>query len=126
MKNRLKTASRFGRKDRKMATDLGLIKVGAAVPALEVGNTEFNTDEILRMIDEAEEKHTGILLFPELCITGYSCADLFFQHQLYNRQIESVFRIAEETKGKEIVVILGFYVQVNSNLYNCACVIQNG
>ena len=110
----------------KMATDLGLIRVGAAVPVLEVADTKFNTDEIIRMIKEAEDNHTGIVVFPELCITGYSCADLFFQHQLYNRQIKSLFRIAETTKGMKIVVVLGVYVQVNSNLYNCAAIVQNG
>ncbi|MBQ1401398.1 MAG: NAD(+) synthase, partial [Firmicutes bacterium] len=88
-----------------MATDLGLIRVGAAVPVLEVADTKFNTDEIIRMIKEAEDNHTGIVVFPELCITGYSCADLFFQHQLYNRQIKSLFRIAETTKGMKIVVV---------------------
>lgn len=109
-----------------MTAVLGMIKVGAAVPVLKVADTDFNSDEIIRIIKESEKEETGVLLFPELCITGYSCGDLFYQDQLYNKQLEALENITKATESIDVTVIAGFYLHIKNDLYNCAAVIQHG
>ena len=60
-------------------TKLGMIRVAAVSPELRIGNTDFNSDEILRYAEEAYDKGAGIIVFPSLCLTGATCGDLFFQ-----------------------------------------------
>ena len=103
-----------------MTAVLGMIKVGAAVPVLKVADTDFNSDEIIRIIKESEKEETGVLLFPELCITGYSCGDLFYQDQLYNKQLEALENITKATESIDVTVIAGFYLHIKNDLYNCA------
>jgi len=74
--------------------NLGMIRVAAASPILNVGNTEFNSDEILRCAEEAYDKGAGIIVFPALCLTGASCGDLFFQDSLYKNQLLAINKIA--------------------------------
>ena len=109
-----------------MTVVLGMIKVGAAVPVLKVADTDFNSDEIIRIIKESEKEETGVLLFPELCITGYSCGDLFYQDQLYNKQLEALENITKATESIDVTVIAGFYLHIKNDLYNCAAIIQHG
>ena len=87
-----------------MIAVLGMIKVGAAVPVLKVADTDFNSDEIIRIIKESEKEETGVLLFPELCITGYSCGDLFYQDQLYNKQLEALENITKVTESIDVKI----------------------
>ena len=58
------------------------LRTAAAVPGVSVADTTYNTEEIIKKMNEAEEKNVNITVFPELCITGYTCADLFFQKTL--------------------------------------------
>lgn len=106
--------------------NLGLVRVGAAVPDLKVANTQYNTEQILRLIHDGEQQKAGFLLFPELAITGYTCGDLFYQEHLYQSQLESLARIVKETETLKAVVILGCYLRFENNLYNCALFIQSG
>lgn len=106
--------------------NLGLVRVGSAVPTLKVANTKNNAKEIISMIKQAEKNKTGVILFPELAITGYSCNDLFYQEHLYQSQLTALFTICEATCGLQITVILGCYLRLENNLYNCAALIQNG
>ncbi len=106
--------------------NLGLVRVGAAVPALKVANTQYNTEQIFALIKDAEEKGTGFLVFPELCITGYSCGDLFYQEHLYQSQLAALERICAETAHTQTVIILGCYLRLENLLYNCAAVLQEG
>jgi len=105
---------------------LGMVKVAAVSPKLRLANTEYNTDEILSCINTANAGGAGIILFPELCITGYSCGDLFYQDFLYKNTLAGLKKIAEETKKVDSVVIVGFHLKVENNYYNCAGLIQNG
>ena len=59
------------------------IRVASAVPKLSVGNVEYNTNEIIKKLDESVKNNTDVIVFPELCLTGYTCADLFFQKTLF-------------------------------------------
>ena len=105
---------------------IGLVRVAAVTPKLKVANTEYNTDEILNCVKEADQAGAGIILFPELCITGYTCGDLFYQEFLYRKSLDSLKRIAESTKKFSALVIAGFYLRLENNLYNCAALMQNG
>ena len=99
-------------------------RVASVVPKILPGDTEFNTAEILKGIKKAEEKRADIVVLPELSITGYSCADLFFQKALYEGVKEGIKRIIKE-KSKAIIAI-GAPVMIKGELYNAAVIIYNG
>ena len=107
-------------------TTLGMIRVAAATPRLKVANPAENEAEILKLMHSADEAGAGILLLPELTITGYSAGDLFHQELLYQRQLESLSHIAESSRNTKLVTVLGFMLRLENNFYNCAALIQNG
>ena len=109
-----------------MKTDLGFVRVAAAVPKMQVADTQFNTDEIISQIHKAADEHVEVICFPELCVTGYTCADLFFQRQLQENALKSMEAICQETKGLPMIVIAGAPLKVDNNLYNCAFVMTDG
>lgn len=104
----------------------GMIRVAAASLKLKVANPSYNKEEIKKVIDEAVAKNVKLLVTPELSITGYTCADLFFTKALQNAADEALFDIVEYTKGKSIYVIVGMPISCQSKLYNCAVVICDG
>ncbi|MDD3429374.1 MAG: NAD(+) synthase [Oscillospiraceae bacterium] len=104
----------------------GFLKVAAATPALQVADCTYNTEKILEQIDYAYAHGVKVLVFPELCITGYTCQDLFFQHTLQQGALQSLNVIAKHTAGKEIVCIVGLPYMHNNKLYNCAAVLLQG
>ncbi len=104
----------------------GFIKVAAVSPSLKVGNTEYNSDEIIRHIAEAVEKHVKVLVFPEMSITGYTCADLFFQRTLLDGATEALRRIVASTADSDILVFVGYPLQYGGKLFNTAVAIQKG
>lgn len=106
--------------------NLGLVRVGVAVPDLKVANTAYNTEQIIRLLHDGEQNRAGFLLFPELAITGYTCGDLFYQEHLYQSQIAGLQQIVGETEKLHPVVILGCYLRFENHLYNCAVFIQSG
>lgn len=104
----------------------GFFRVAAASLKLKVANPSYNKEEIKRAIDKAVSEEVRLLVTPELSITGYTCADLFFTKALQEAADEALFDIVEYTKGKNIVVIVGMPVSYYSKLYNCAITISNG
>ena len=107
--------------------DLGFVRVGAATPKMRVADADYNTGEILSLANEALKKGIKIIVFPELCITGYTCGDLFFQKELYESNLRNVDRIVKfSATEKDIVIIIGFYLIVEDMLFNCGGVIHNG
>lgn len=104
----------------------GFIKTGAVTPKVVVADCVYNADRIIEHIDEAEKKRVKILLFPELCVTGYTCGDLFLQDSLLKSALKELCRITAFTKGKDILVTVGLPISFKGNLYNVACVIQGG
>lgn len=104
----------------------GFFRVAAASLKLKVANPSYNKEEIKKAIDKAVSEEVRLLVTPELSITGYTCADLFFTKALQEAADEALFDIVEYTKGKNIVVIVGMPVSYYSKLYNCAIAISNG
>lgn len=104
----------------------GFLRAAAASLKLKPADPEFNKNEIIRAIDEAVKNETRLLVTPELSITGYTCADLFFSKALYNSALSALGEIAEYTNGKNIAVLVGVPVEYKNSLYNCAAVLVNG
>ncbi len=104
----------------------GFLRAAAASLKLKPADPEFNKNEIIRAIDETVKNETRLLVTPELSVTGYTCADLFFSKTLYNSAMSAIGEIAEYTNGKNIAVLVGVPVEYKNSLYNCAAVLVNG
>ncbi|MDR0547052.1 MAG: NAD(+) synthase [Dysgonamonadaceae bacterium] len=106
--------------------DYGFLRVAAAIPELKVADCEFNVDEIKKLISAANEQGASVVCFPELSVTGYTCGDLFLQQTLISGAEKAVIRLLKETQDLPVCFIIGAPVRVNSKLYNCAIVCQEG
>ena len=104
----------------------GFIKVASATCDIKVADTKHNADAIVEKIKEATDGGVKIICFPELCITGYTCSDLFLQDTLIKGAMEAVEYIAYETKHLDIVAIVGLPCVIKQKLYNIAVVINHG
>ena len=104
----------------------GFYRVAAAVPQLRVADVGFNTARIVELIRRGVEKGSSIILFPELCLTGYTCGDLFFQSSLLDRSEAAFGEIAAACAGTETVVAVGAPVRFRGRVFNAAVVLQNG
>ena len=104
----------------------GMIRLACASPKLKVASPSYNKNEIIKLIDEALKKKVKILVTPELSITGYTCADLFFSKALQEEAQKALEEITAYTKGKGICVIVGAPVSYLNSLYNCAIVMADG
>ena len=104
----------------------GFVNVAAAVPTVKVADVEYNIQQIEGLIAQAEEHGVEIIVFPELCITGYSCQDLFKEQLLLDHAEEGVVKLLDFTRKLNTIVIVGLPVVVNGLLYNCAAVLQSG
>ena len=104
----------------------GFVKIACATPDIHVADCKYNAKQIIKLINEAAAKGAKLIAFPELCITGYTCGDLFLQELLIKSAADAVLEIAEKTKDIDIVSIVGAPVSANNKLYNCAVVIKDG
>lgn len=104
----------------------GFVKVAAAVPAVRVADPEFNATQIIKAIKDAARCGVDIITFPELCITGYSCQDLFRSTLLLDAAEEALGRIMKETHDLQIVSIVGMPYRIDFSLLNVAVVIYQG
>ena len=104
----------------------GMIRAAAASLRLKVADPTYNKEKIKEAIDCAEQKGTRLIVLPELCVTGYTCADLFFTKSLQNSAENALKEIIKYTSGKNIVAAVGMPVPFYNSLYNCAVVIGNG
>lgn len=106
--------------------EYGYIKVGSAVPLVSVADCNENVKNIENLIAQAEGLGVEIIVFPELCLTGYTCQDLFRQHVLLDAAEVAVMKLLEFTNQLDIIAIVGAPVAVGDLLLNCAIVIQKG
>ena len=104
----------------------GFIKTAAMTPKIRVADPEYNAKEICKGIAEACTKGAKIIVFPELCLTGYTCGDLFLQERLLDQAKEALRSVAESTEGSDALVFVGLPLEKDGKLYNVAAVIQNG
>ena len=104
----------------------GFLRVAAASPRVWLANPAKNAAEIIRMAGEAAKKGTSVLVFPELCVTGYSCADLFAQERLLSAAEEAVAQVLKATKGLPVLLAIGAPVRFEGRLYNCALLLKEG
>ncbi len=104
----------------------GFIRAAALTPKIRVADTEYNGRQIMAGIDEAVEKGAGIIVFPELAVTGYTCGDLFLQETLLEGAREALRQITVHTRGRQALVFVGLPLEKDGRLYNTAAVLQDG
>jgi NAD+ synthase (glutamine-hydrolysing) len=104
----------------------GFVKVAAVTTGIAIADPCANTTEIIKFIDQANDYGVEVLVFPELCITGYTCGELFLSNVLKHSVNNSLDKICKATTGKGPIVFLGSPIWYKSKLYSCAVVFQNG
>ena len=104
----------------------GFIKVAAASPKLRVADCDYNLGEILKAVRRAADLGAQVLVLPELCLTGYTCGDLFFQDALLDGARRALEELARETRGLDLLIVAGLPWRENGKLYNCAAVLCRG
>ncbi|MGN0513461.1 MAG: NAD(+) synthase [Lachnospiraceae bacterium] len=104
----------------------GFIRVAAATPKIKVADCDYNANEINRMMNEAYDNQTKILVFPELCITAYTCNDLFLQNALLDGALDGLSHIVANSKNKKMLVFVGLAFMHLGKLYNVAAAVFDG
>ena len=104
----------------------GFLRVAVATPKIKVADVRYNTDAVLREIAEADRQGVSLLVFPELVLTAYTCADLFHQTILIERAAAALDEVAEATRRTQLVAVVGVPYMVDHKLYNCAAVLHAG
>lgn len=104
----------------------GFVKVAAAIPGVQVANPEYNARQIEKQIEEAAANNASVVVFPELCISGYTCGDLLLQDHLIYSSERRLGEILENTKDVDIISIVGMPVTHSGSLYNAAVVLHKG
>jgi NAD+ synthase (glutamine-hydrolysing) len=104
----------------------GFIKVAAGTLHVTVADVEKNTEEIKKRISDADKAGVNLLVLPELCMTGYTCGDLFYSEVLLNAAKKALTDISSYMKGKYPVVVIGLPIQYEYKLFNCAAVLHDG
>lgn len=104
----------------------GFLSVRAASPALRVADCEYNADQIILQMKSAASAGVKLLCLPELCLTGYTCSDLFLQTPLTQGAEKGLCRILEASNGLNLVTLVGLPVPFDGKLYNCAAIVANG
>ena len=104
----------------------GYIKVGAYTPEIKVADCSYNVQSIICGINTAKDNGVKILVMPELCVTGYTCADLFYQKILLDGAIDGVKEIAKNTQNSDMLVFVGAPYKIDDKLFNCAFALHRG
>ncbi|MBR6318786.1 MAG: NAD(+) synthase [Fibrobacter sp.] len=104
----------------------GFYRFASVSPVLKVADTAYNTEEIIRSTKIAASNGAAFVVFPELCITGYTCSDLFHQELLLQNSTRSLLKIAEALKDCDSVIAVGLPLRIFGRLYNCAAFVQCG
>ena len=104
----------------------GFIRVAAAVPAIKVANTRYNTEEICRLTSEAFDKKVSLVVFPELSITGSTCGDLIGMTSMLEEAEKGIRDLIEFSRGKSMAMVVGTPLKYLGRIYNCSAVIRNG
>ncbi len=104
----------------------GFVKVAAAAPNIKVADVEYNTEQICNLIKNAEDNKAKIVVLPELCLTGYTCQDLFQQEILLQQVKKALLKVADFTKEKDMLVFVGLPFELEGNVYNATVALNRG
>ena len=104
----------------------GFYRFAAVSPILKVADTAFNTEEIIKSANIAVSNGAAFVVFPELCITGYTCSDLFHQELLLQNSTRALLKIAQAFADNDAVIAVGLPLRLLGRLYNCAAFVQRG
>ena len=104
----------------------GFIKVAAVTPKIKVADPVYNAGVICEMLEETWAQGARVIVFPELCLTGYTCGDLFLQKALLDEAKNMLFRVAEATVGKKGLIMVGLPLERDGRLYNVAAALCDG
>ena len=104
----------------------GFIRAIAFSPALQVADCQYNAQQIVQCMKQAAEQDVQLCVFPELCITGYTCGDLFFQSTLQKDAVSALLSIAAQSAGLGLVAVVGLPLVEHGKLYDCAAVVFEG
>ena len=104
----------------------GFIKVASGVPKVKVANPSYNANEIYNLVKEAKKEGVKILITPELSISSYTCADLFFQDTLLEKCEEELEKLVKKTAKDDMFIVVGMPIRYKNALYNCAVAFLNG
>ncbi|MGH6755058.1 MAG: nitrilase-related carbon-nitrogen hydrolase, partial [Bradyrhizobium sp.] len=107
-------------------SNFGYLRVAVIAPALRVGDPAFNADRIAGHLGNAAQDGCSVVVFPELCLTGYTCGDLFFQATLREAAIEALQSVAAATEKLPLAVVVGLPVEDGGRLFNCAALVARG
>ena len=104
----------------------GFIRVAAAIPDIKVADCSYNISQIIDIAQKADNQQIQAICFPELCITGYTCADLFFQSELLHQAGNALHELQLQTAKLNCVIIVGMPFELKNQLFNVAVVLQRG
>ena len=104
----------------------GFVKVAAATPKIKVADTAYNTAVIAAQMKEAVREGAKLVVFPELCLTGYTCQDLFLQERLLRGAVEGLMQLVEKSASMDAIFFVGLPYEIQGKLYNVAAVFSHG
>ncbi|MBD5512175.1 MAG: NAD(+) synthase [Lachnospiraceae bacterium] len=104
----------------------GFVKVAAVTPKIKVADPQYNAEQIKERLAEAYDKGAKVIVFPELCLTGYTCCDLFLQELLLEEALQQLIGLAGFTRGHDALVFVGLPFEKDGKLYNVAAALQDG
>ena len=104
----------------------GFIKVAAGTPEIRPADCRYNAEQIFTLMRQAARQGVRVLVLPELCLTGYTCGDLFLQDTLLKGAEDALATVLEATKNLDMLTALGLPVRCGGKLYNCAAVLHRG
>jgi len=110
----------------KLSSDLGFLRIGAAVPALQVADVDFNITNIIELIKKAGKEGVQVLAFPEMAVTGYTIGDLVQHQALLSKAEDGLNAILKTSADFEMVLIIGLPLSIDQKVFNCAAVLNHG
>jgi NAD+ synthase (glutamine-hydrolysing) len=108
------------------AKRFGFIRAAVCSPELRVADVRFNTDRIVEALEQAEANGADLAVFPELCLTGYTCGDLLYQKLLLEQALGALLELAERTARMDTAFVVGLPMMLDGKNYNCAALLSRG
>jgi NAD+ synthase (glutamine-hydrolysing) len=116
----------MAKKKNQVAADYGIVRVAAVVPQVNVADVDGNVKHIIENIDKAVAAGVHVVVLPELCVTGYTCADLFGNELLLDAAEDALLKLCEHYKETPVMAVVGAPLRCSGHLFNCAVVINRG